>query len=348
MDRSNENIGFSPSLLERHADWWQRRGSLYGEVAHAPLGDLWLPLADGTVAVDDAGVRPDMLDLNRLAGPALGGGPYQLEGDLFVIVQPFVRVPWVEAILGSPIRATIAGGSMRTEAFVASWEEWFGRAVRTDSAWLDALIALTRLLVERVGERQAVAPTLMRGPCDLAEAVLGPELMCLSMYDHPAELREFLEEATMVFIDTLRAQLDAIPMISGGYVNPFGIWAPGTVVRTQCDASAIMSPAHYAEWYLPCDEQICEAFDYSIIHLHSVSLHTVGPLLQVERPQAIQVTVETTPGAPTMTEMIPTFRQILGSKCLVVDGQISVEEMGLLRTELPQDGLCILARQDTW
>ena len=76
-----------------------------------------------------------------------------------------------------------------------------------------------------------------------------------------------------------------------GYVNPFGIWAPGTVVRTQCDATAFLSAGHYAEWYLPYDERICEAVDYSIIHLHSCSLHTVDVLLEVERPHAIQVTL---------------------------------------------------------
>ena len=62
-----------------------------------------------------------------------------------------------------------------------------------------------------------------------------------------------LSTATSVFVETLRAQLEVIDTIAGGYVNPFGIWAPGTVVRTQCDASAILSPDHYADWFLPWD-----------------------------------------------------------------------------------------------
>ena len=47
----------------------------------------------------------------------------------------------------------------------------------------------------------------MRGPCDLAEAALGPELMCLSMYDHPAGLRAFLSRSAEVFIDLLHRLL---------------------------------------------------------------------------------------------------------------------------------------------
>jgi hypothetical protein len=321
---------------------------LYADVAHEPLGDLWLPLADGTVARRDTGVRPEMLDLDRLAGPQLQPGPRVTEGDLFGVVQPFARVPWVEAILGCPIRATIAGGSMRTEAGISGWEEWARLSQQPQRDWLDLLVQLTRTLSARVAGRLAVAPTLMRGPCDLAEAVLGPELMCFSIYDHPSDLAAFLSTATAVFVEALRAQLQEIDTVAGGYVNPFGIWAPGTVVRTQCDASAILSPEHYADWFLPWDVEICQAADFSIIHLHSVSLHTVDPLLHVRLPHAIQVTLETTHGAPTIAEMIPTFRKVLESKCLVVDGQVSSGELELLRSELPQDGLCVINRRSAW
>jgi hypothetical protein len=254
----------------------------------------------------------------------------------------------VEAILGTPVRATIQGGSMRTVAFVQGWDEWVCSPQHRDQAWFDLLKRLTELLVARSGGRCAVAQTLMRGPSDLAEAVLGPELMCLSMYDHPAELRRFLVEVTATFVEILEEQLHRIPPVEGGYINPFGIWAPGTVVRTQCDATAFLSAAHYAEWFLPYDVQICEAADFSIIHLHSCSLHTVDPLLQVERPHAIQVTIETEPSGPPFEELLPIFRKILAVKPLIADGPLSLEEVERLRQELPTDGLAIFARQSTW
>ena len=59
-----------------------------------------------------------------------------------------------------------------------------------------------------------------RGPSDLAEAVLGPELMSLSIYDHPQELRRFLEQVTQAFIRILRGQAECIPPVEGGAVNP--------------------------------------------------------------------------------------------------------------------------------
>jgi hypothetical protein len=336
------------AILGRHGDWWERKGPLYTETLDAPLGDLWLPLSDGTLATEDLALKPGMLDIERLVGDALDPGPLEFLGDAVRVRSPYVRVPWVEAILGCPIQATIKGGSMRTQAFVRDWDEWESRAPHRDDTWFDLLKELTELLVARSGERYAVVQTLMRGPTDLAEAVLGPELMCLSMYDDPQALRRFLEEVTDAFIEIQRAQLERIPPIEKGYVNPFGTWAPSTVVRTQCDASVLLSPEQYAEWFLPYDERISRAADYAIIHLHSCSLHTVDPLLRVERPQAIQVTLETGPTVPSLEEMVPTFRKILGQKPLLVDGPLSGGDVAYLRRELPPDGLYIRARQEGW
>jgi hypothetical protein len=336
------------ALLERHADWWRRKGSLITHIEGEPLGDLWLPLADGTLAAADLDVTPQMLDIDQLAGATFGPGTLELDGDLFRTAAPYMRVPWVEAILGTPIRATIQGGSMRTLAFAEDWADWESRSARRDEDWFDLLKRLTDLMVLRSGGRYAVVHTLMRGPSDLAEAVLGPELMSFSMYDHPQQLRRFLEEVTETFIDVLKGQERRIPAINGGYVNPFGIWAPGPVVRTQCDATAFLSAQHYAQWYLPFDVEICEAVDYSIIHLHSCSLHTVDVLLEVERPHAIQITLESEPSGPPLEDIIPIFRKILTSKPVILDGPLTLAEVMWLQAELPGDGLCIIAREREW
>jgi hypothetical protein len=274
-------------------------------------------------------------------------------GDRFRVADPYGRVPWVEAILGTPIRATITGGSMRTRSFVAHWDEWerasIGPApVHRDDRWFDLLKHLTERLAERSGGRFAVVQPTMRGPSDLAEAVLGPELMCFSMYDAPQSLRRFLDEATNLFIEILHALLARIPKLAGGYVSPFGIWAPGTVVRTQCDATAFLSAAHYVEWYLPYDIRICERVDYSIIHLHSCSLHTVDALLQGERPHAIQITLEAEPKGPSLETLLPVFCKILAAKPLLLEGRLSEQQVQWLQQQLPSDGLAVTARQAEW
>ena len=334
-------------LLRRHADWWQRRGMLYVEAHSGPLGDLWLPLSDGTVATQDTDVTPDMLDVDRAVGPALEPGPLERNGDHFATTAPYGRIPWTEALLGTPIHATIQGGSMRTKAFISDWAVWEAETEHRHEGWMDLLIRLTELLVERTNGRRAPVHTLLRGPADLAEAVVGPELMSYSLYDHPDELRRFLDVATEVFIQALHAQLDRFPRLRGGYVNPFGIWAPGKVVRTQCDATAFLSANQYAEWFLPYDVRICETVDCSMIHLHSCSLHTVPKLLEVERPHAIQITLESEPSGPPLPAMIPIFQDILAVKPLLVDGPLTADEVKHLQDVLPTDGLSIRRRVES-
>ena len=136
--------------------------------------------------------------------------------------------------------------------------------------------------------------------------------------------------------------------------------APGTVVRTQCDATAFLSARHYEDWFLPYDVRICESVDYSIIHLHSCSLHTVDALLRVERQAAhadvglgdvgtaIQITLETGTKMPSLAEMLPTFAKILAARPLLIEGPLSEEEVRWLQEQLPPGGLGITARRTPW
>ncbi|MCU0522456.1 MAG: hypothetical protein MUF84_17405, partial [Anaerolineae bacterium] len=298
------------ALVERHRRWWRREETLVTRVEGEPLGTLWLPLVDGTEAADDTLLTPDMIDVERLVGARRNPGPIGIVGDTFAVAQPFTRVPWLEAILGNPVEALIQGGSMRTHRFVEGWEDWHGVSAHRNGGWHTLLLQITTLLVERSGGRYATVAPVLRGPSDLAEAVLGPELMAYSLFDYPDRLRRFLDEVTEVFSEVNDALLARFAPVADGTVSYFGIWAPGRVVRTQCDASAFLSAKHYRDWFLPYDLRICERVDTSIIHLHSCSMHTVDALLETPLPHAIQVILEEGPNVPTLQALVPIFRRV--------------------------------------
>jgi len=332
------------ALLTRHEAWWGGRGLLVARVPTQPLGDLWLPLAGGDLAQEDVELRPEALDLDRLAGPARPEGPLERDGDRLRTVEPYARVPWVEAILGCPIRASIRGGAMRARHLVEDWAGWRGVARSRRDEWLEALLGQVDRLLARSGGRAAVTQTLMRGPVDLAEAALGPRLLALSIYDEPVALGRFLQEATALFLEILGAQWARIPPLAGGTVNPFGVWAAGRSVRTQCDASAILSARQYREVFLPWDLEICRAVPYSVMHLNSGSLRTVPALLEGEQPRAIQVTLDPEPAGPPVAALTDVFRRILERKPLIVDGYLTDEQIAALLGALPHGGLYISAR----
>lgn len=335
---------YPSDLLARHAAWWSRQSRLVAHLHEPELSQLWLPLADGTIAGEDLDLTPDMLDLDRLAGVEPGSDTQVSEDDLLAVRVPYGRVPWMEAIAGCPIRALVKAGSMRTRPILNDWHD-LGRLpdLRNDR-WLDALTALIERMVHRSADRLAIAHTLMRGPADIAEAMIGAERLCLTMYDHPHKLAALLEYATALFQKVWREQSSRIPWIQGGTANWFGLWAPGTTVRTQCDASALTSPAQYRAHFAPWDLRTAQVADYSIMHLHSGSLHIIDTLLEDPFPTAIQVSLDPPPSAPSWRELLPTFAKMLAHKPLLIDGYLTDDEVRAIEIALPQDGLAIIAR----
>jgi hypothetical protein len=336
------------ALVERHRRWWQRGETLVTRVEGEPLGELWLPLVGGVDATQDMLLTPDMVDVERLVGPPRSSGPLEIIGDQFAVAQPFTRVPWLEAILGNPVEALIQGGSMRTQRFATGWEDWRGIAAHRDSTWWALLLHITELLVARAAGRYATVAPILRGPSDLAEAALGPELMIYSLYDHPDDLQRFLDEVTDLFIEVNSDLLTRFAPVADGYVSYFGIWAPGRVVRTQCDASAFLSAKLYRDRFLEYDLRICESVDTSIIHLHSCSMHTTDALLEHPLPHAIQVILEEGPNVPTLEALVPIFRRILEVKPLLIEGRLTDDEVAWLLDVLPSGGLAITARRQSW
>ncbi len=114
----------------------------------APLGDLWLPLADGTLATQDVDLTPEMLDYDRLAGEPLAPGPLERVGDLFASARPTRACPGSRPSgLSHPRHHP--GRQHETHSFIRDWDEWKNRPIRRHEGWFDALKHLTELLVMR-------------------------------------------------------------------------------------------------------------------------------------------------------------------------------------------------------
>jgi hypothetical protein len=165
--------------------------------------------------------------------------------------------------------------------------------------------------------------------------------MCIAIYDDPENLRDLAECTAEAFIKTAVIQQSQVPTLEGGYTNPFGIWSPGTVVRTQADVVSSVSAQTYRDIFFPWDKYICEQFDYSIIHLHSGYLHHVEVVLEDPYPTAVQVSLDTGSTPFQVNDLIPIFKRILEVKPLIVMGDMTRDELNKLLDNLPHNGLCI-------
>ena len=324
-------------MMRRHEAFWRGEGerSLRQVTAHAPLreqGDI--PLADGRRAGEGQYLTPNLIDPRRFYGE--NGGPGSaLEGDFMVGSVP-PGLCWTEAILGCPVRV-VTGGPWAEPFFEEGTDL---ERLTPDREWLDKLDDFVDFLAVRAGGRYPVGQPLMRGPVDMMASALGHERMCLTFLESPEWADAFLEVCADVFIETARRRLSHTPRFEEGYISGYGIWAPGSVVRTQVDNATLLSPGVYRERVLPHDRRVIEAFDYPLIHLHSGCLHIVDDLLQVEALKAIQVSIDY-PGGPLASDVLPVLNKILQGKPLIVTGPVTESELRGLEALSPPGRLCL-------
>ena len=328
-------------ILKRHKAFWDMEDvekPLMRVGRYSPMGGGWsFPLADGNTAEDSMYLTPEVIDPHRFIGER-SGSVNPISGD-FIAGAGMPGFCWMEAIMGCPIRISI--GSIWSEPFLEDWGDLGKMRLSDDNPWFKKLLAFTRLLAEREAEDgYPIVQPLLRGPIDIAAAALGDEQTCMAVYDSPDEFRQLLQIATDAFIKVAQAHLALIPRFHDGYLSSYGIWAPGTVVRTQADNSALVAPQTYREFLLPCDERICDSFDYPLIHLHSGGLHVVDVLLTAEKLRAIQVSLDY-PAGPPVSEALPILKKINEQKPLIITGPVTEEELEQLQETLSPRGLCM-------
>jgi len=311
-----------------------------------------MPLADGSIAFEGMLLQPEMISAQRLHPASTRVSSGSLEqlvqaGPTLATTHAWSKIPWVEAIMGCPIRVMVEADTMWALPFLRrGWTETGPYALPASEAWMGKLVEVVEHLVKHSQGSYRVSTTLMRGPADMLAAAMGDELMCVTMYRQPKETQRLLELCSELFIRIGRAQLERIPRLEGGHVNMYGIWAPGTSIRTQNDSSSQLSPRLYEEFILCCDETIAAAFDYCVLATHSGGfLQNVDVMLKSESMTAIQVEIDPQPFGPPPLNLIPVFEKIQNAKPLLIGAGhgLTKAEFEKLLASLSPKGLYVSA-----
>jgi hypothetical protein len=345
-------------LLDRHRGFWNRDSvsaplmnvSEAEDSLFAPLHGIAIPLSDGTIlstqgeAIEANLIDPKLiLDVEEFplrSSKNTGPGP-QVIGDLLVTRAPLGKMVWVEATLGCAVVPRLDTGSIYSHPWLKDLANVDEIPVTEENPWYDLLIDYARQLQLASDGQYQVVQSLQRGPIDLASAVLGHSQMCFAVYDDPVGLQKLNEKTTEAFIKCAKGQQAQVTPLEGGYTNPFGVWSPGTVVRTQCDVASSVSAQTYKDFFFPFDQEICSEFDYSICHTHSGYLHHMEVLLEDKYPTAVQVSLDTGSTPNTVKTLMPIFKRVLEEKPLFIMGDMTRDELNMLLDELPSKGLCI-------
>ena len=352
------------ALIERHYAFWNgadQNSYLRTTGIFAPSEPIGLPQPDGSVIRNAERVTPEMIDPDsmideveswdpdRLDATLIAQGHYLVSmglGDVLPSTRPFSKIPWMEAMLGCPLKIT--EGQLWNEHYPGDPEEVIQRGANlTHNPWFQLYLDFLRRLQERLGDRFAVTTnTLLRGTSDLAAAVMGVQEAAMGWIDDPKLLARLMRVCTDALLMVIEAGYKVLEPFCGGYSSNYAILAPAPVVSTQADHSTLISARMYEKQILPYDVEIIRSCPYSVLHLHNCGLHVAPLLVEVPELNAIEVALDPYPtDEKRRVYELEMYQMILEHKSLVLDASLpDLAECNWLLDNLPKRRLCMNAR----
>ena len=264
-------------------------------------------------------------------------------GDFIYSASAFWGIPWLEAMLGCPLFANHTTGSIYCEpppGFLPDGLPGFS----PDNPWSRLMDRMLRALAAASGGRFPLATTRMRGVADLLSALYGGDAFVLALFDRPQEVAHIAEQATDLFIDCARFQLERIPLFHGGMGSfYYHAWMPAGTVWHQEDAAALLSPDLYAQAIEPCDRRIVRAFPHVVMHQHSTGFVPTGKYLDMGM-RALELHIDS--GGPSAQGLYDRHLAILRERPLIIWGDIPPADLDWLFSKLPTQGLAIITVVD--
>jgi hypothetical protein len=264
----------------------------------------------------------------------------ELGQDGFWTAEPYTGIPWMEAILGCPVRA--GQESFTSRPWLASPEEALEKVhFDPQNPWLAKYLEFTAALARNSRGRYPVAMPIMRGPTDMLGALLGQQQMVLALMDsEPQTILGLIERVTRAFLAVIEAQRRLTPPFYGGQALGFyHIWAPGSAIWFQDDLSSLLSPKLYRQFFLGSARMILAGHDHTAVHLHPNSFFILDELLSLEELKVVQVNKDIS--GPGVKEMLPVLARIMQTRGLILWGDLTVEDLDLVRRNLPCRGLAL-------
>jgi len=327
-----------PAVHQRYKEYWNHTGTMpllriHGLSVHKVDDEPAAPQPE-----PQPYEAPELID--RAAFRAQTEDSYDRHG---MMADDFIRgiSPQLhtEVLVECPV---LQGVSNWAEPCVTAWNQLDDYVVE-QTIWYQRLIENTRRSLEAIDPETYPFNCLgIRGPVDMARGMLGAEVLCAAVYDHPQELKDLLERITDIIIATEQAHSRMLPLYEGGQFNHEGVWGPGLNAAFSVDAAWIFSPATYEEFFLPCDARFCDAFDSTVLHLHSASQHLFHLWAQVPK-LALQCSVdelrlstgERKPLGLPFDKLFPRFQVICQHTTLMIDGYWEQELIDRTIAELP-------------
>lgn len=246
-------------------------------------------------------------------------------------------VPWIPGIVGADIR--ILPDNSMGEENPREWEEVLAVRLDRDNPWYRKYMEFADALVRVADGRFPVSHSPEVGPTDLHAILRGHTESILDLMVDPEQSSELLWNLGHIFRDVTDDIWKRLPRFYGGYFDAqYSLWAPGSIVRMQEDATAVYSPELYRKFVQPVDRMIAAQYENPLIHLHSTSMFLLDAFLEIEDIKCYEINQDAI--GPPVSEMVPYFQRVQQNRRpLFVRGSFTPDEMRLLMDSLEPRGL---------
>lgn len=263
----------------------------------------------------------------------------QIYDDVYRTAIPLASIPWMEAIMGCPVHSS--GTSLKSKEILNAPATLKPVEFDPTNPWIQKYLQFIDVYYQELGNFYPIGQSVVRGPSDLACALLGTENATMALAMEPEAMHELLDYVTDHLEQFLRLQLKHLPSFQDGYViGQYEIWTPQPAVRIQEDFSVLYSPQFYDEFLRQLDERLAAIAPYSLFHLHNSSLFLIDNILEVSTVTAFQVSKDAE--IDTITPMLPGLKKIQqAGKPLIVKGTFSYDDLLLIKENLSLPGLCL-------
>jgi hypothetical protein len=266
-------------------------------------------------------------------------------GDFIFASDAFWGVPWLEAILGCGLIADHKAGSIHAEnsfQFDVSSEIDFSDT----QPWIVKAVEFLEKQKMHIQGYYPMATTRMRGIMDLLAMLYGNEQVIYLMLESPDRIHHICNKLSDLWIRFAQLQIQHLPQFHGGFGSYYyNMWTPPGSVWLQEDAAAILSPALYEAFILPCDLRIAHTFGSCFMHMHPTSFYPYRQLLNVPSITCMELHIDE--GGPDAEELCDVHREILAHKPLLIWGRLSEKDMDWIFDKLPSPGLAVMTMVDT-
>ncbi|MGD2157522.1 MAG: hypothetical protein PVG32_11680 [Anaerolineales bacterium] len=156
-------------------------------------------------------------------------------------------------------------------------------------------LAMIEVGVHRAEGRYHVGLPDMVENIDILASARGTQALLFDLIENGEHVHRYQRQIIDAWFQYYDILFELVKDSDGGCsFQTYNLWAPGRMVKTQCDLGALISPKMFREFVLPYTIEQCERLDYSIFHWDGPDcICHLDALLEIEALNAIQWT----PGA---------------------------------------------------